>query len=96
MYPSRAGRSKLRDVAHRHERPFGVVDERDALCLEVADHGLEIGHLEVGKGVISDRWGALEDQDLAAISAAEPDRDGALPKELESQRPAIEVSDLLK
>jgi hypothetical protein len=35
-----------------------VVDERNALCLEVADHGLEIGHLEVGKRVISDRGGA--------------------------------------
>ena len=60
MCPSRAGRSKLRDVAHRHERPFRVVDERNALCLEVADHGLEIGHLEVGKRVISDRGGRLK------------------------------------
>ena len=58
--------------------PFVSRSQTTALCLEVADHGLEIGHLEVGKRVISDRWGALEDQDLAAISAAQPDRDGAL------------------
>lgn len=49
--PRATYRTELRDVAGRLEWPFGIVEERDAPGLEVADRGLDVGHLEMATGV---------------------------------------------
>src|SRR5664279_2185367 len=88
--PRAASRTELRDVASRREWPFCVVDERNTFGLEVADRGLDVGHLEVGKGVFGGNRRALEDRELAAVPAAKADGDRVLPEEVQPKRLAIE------
>ena len=58
------------DVAGGGEGTFGVVQELDALGLQVLDGGLDVVDLEVGQGVLRGDWRPLEDRDLADGPAA--------------------------
>jgi hypothetical protein len=60
------------------------------LGLEIADRGLDVGHLEVGNRVLGDRRGALEDREFAHLPTAKADAGRVLPQELQSQRLPIE------
>ena len=83
--PRRPRRPKLRDVPGRLQRPLRVVDEADAVTLQLTNHRLDVGHLEVGEGVVCGALPATEDRKFGPSATTETHRRGIVPEEGEPQ-----------
>ena len=78
--PGAPGRAERGDVAGGLERAFGVVDEVDAACFEVAHDAFDVGHLEMGERVVGGTRSAAEDRELRSAASIEAGRTPGSPR----------------
>src|SRR5450756_845841 len=88
--PRRPRRPKLRDVLSRLQRAVRVVDEADALILQLANHRLNVRHLEVGEGVVCGARPATEDRKFGPSATPETQRCWVVPEECQPEGLTVE------